>query len=138
VTGYKIEHKFHKFSLAVLKGVEWEDRRKQIILKLECRHINDRSTPGVNFTNILRAAFAPVDLRPTYWRTAQRVQRISWADFLVLWTRRVGRRFVGETEWHKRMTTSAFALCASGLVKLTPGDVINGRQLQQSTSCRSN
>ena len=77
-------------------------------------------TPGVNFTNILQAAFAPVDLRPTYWRTAQRVQRRSWADFLVLWTRRVGRRFVGETEWRKRMTTSAFALCASGLVKLTP------------------
>jgi hypothetical protein len=77
--------------------------------------------PGVNFTNVLRAAFAPVDLRPTYWRTAQRGQRRSWADFLVLWTRRVGRRFVGETEWRKRMTTSAFALCASGLVKLTPG-----------------
>jgi len=51
--------------------------------------------PGVNFINVLRAAFAPVDLRPTYWHTAQRVQRRSWADFLVLWTRRVGRRFVG-------------------------------------------
>jgi len=76
---------------------------------------------GVNFTNVLRAAFAPVDLHPTYWRTVQRVQRRSWADFLVLWTRRVGHRFVGETEWCKRRTTSAFALCASGLVKLTPG-----------------
>jgi len=75
---------------------------------------------GVNFTNVLRAAFAPVDLRPTYWRTAQRVQSRSWADFLVLWTRKIGHRFVGETEWRKRMTTSAFALCTSGLVKLTP------------------
>jgi len=80
----------------------------------------DHFLSGVNFTNVLRAAFEPVDLRPTYWRTAQRVQRRSWEDFLVLWTRRVGRRFVGETEWCKRMTTSAFALCASGLVKLTP------------------
>jgi len=93
-----------------------------------CQNIGKKSahkmlmklTPGVNFTNVLRAAFAPVDLRPTYWRTAQRVQHRSWADFLVLWTRRVGCRFVGETEWRKRMTTSAFALCASGLVKLTP------------------
>ena len=55
---------------------------------------------GVNFTIILWAAFAPVDLRPTYWRTAQSVQRKSWADFLVLWTSRVGRSFVGETEQH--------------------------------------
>jgi len=76
--------------------------------------------PWVNFTNILRAAFAPVDLRTTYWRMAQRVQRRSWADFPVLWTRRVGRRFVGETELCKKMTASAFALCANGLVKLTP------------------
>ena len=53
---------------------------------------------GVNFTNILWAAFAPVDLRPTYWRTAQSVQRESWADYLVLWTIRVGCSFVGETE----------------------------------------
>ena len=54
----------------------------------------------VNFTNILCAAFAAVDLRPTYWRTAQSVQRKSWADFLVLLTSRVGHSFVGETEHH--------------------------------------
>ena len=41
-----------------------------------------------------------MDLRPTYWRTAQSVQRNSWADFLDLWTSRVGRSFVGETEEH--------------------------------------
>ena len=55
---------------------------------------------GVNFTLILWATFAPVDLRPTYWRTAQSVQRKSWADFLVLWTSRVGRSLIGETEQH--------------------------------------
>ena len=35
---------------------------------------------GVNFINILRAAFAPVDLRPTYWRKAQSVKRRSSAQ----------------------------------------------------------
>ena len=34
---------------------------------------------GVNFINILRASFAPSDLRWTYWRTAWSVQHKSWA-----------------------------------------------------------
>ena len=39
-------------------------------------------------------------------------------------TGKVGRNFVGETELYKRrirMTAGAFSLCASELVKFTPG-----------------
>ncbi len=36
-----------------------------------------RVSEGVNFTNILRAAFAPVGLPRTYWHTAQGIQRSS-------------------------------------------------------------
>ena len=38
-----------------------------------------------------------------------------------MYTGKVGRNFVGETEWKKRMTACAFALCTIRLVKLTPG-----------------
>jgi hypothetical protein len=52
-------------------------------------------TPRLNFINILPAVFVPVVLRQSYWRT------------------------LNSTGERRRMTTSAFALCAIRLVKLT-------------------
>ncbi len=72
---------------------------------------------GVNFINILQAAFVAVDLRRSYWCTLQSIQHKS--GFLVVRTSKAGRIFVGETERHRRMTTSTFALCATRLVKLS-------------------
>ncbi len=61
--------------------------------------------PGVNFTNILLAAFVPVGLRQTYWHTAQSVQCRSWEHFLVVGIDKVDRNLIGETE-HRRIMTA--------------------------------
>ncbi len=61
-------------------------------------------TSGVNFTNILLAAFAPVGSCQSYWCTAQDVQHRSWAYFLAFCNGKVGHNYVGETEWHRRLT----------------------------------
>ncbi len=77
--------------------------------------------PGPNFTNILRAAFAPVGFCRTYWRTLKGVQHRSWVHFLVGRNGTFERSFVGKTQQCRRMSTDAFALCARRLVKLTLG-----------------
>ncbi len=51
------------------------------------------------------AAFVPVGLWKTHWCTAQGVQCRSWAYFLVVCNDKVGRNFVGETEWHRGMNS---------------------------------
>ncbi len=51
-------------------------------------------TSGVNFTYILWAAFAPVDLRWSYLQTEKSVQRKSWAYFPALHTHKVERIFI--------------------------------------------
>jgi hypothetical protein len=49
----------------------------------------------------------------------------SWEYILVECTDKVERSFVGETEWHQGMTTSAFVLCTRRLVKLTSWSLFN-------------
>ena len=56
--------------------------------------------PGVNFTIILWAAFAHVDLLWTYWHMAQSIQHKSWTYLQVLCTSRVRCSFVVEIEQH--------------------------------------
>ena len=57
--------------------------------------------PGVNFTNILWAAFAPVELHLTYWRKLQSIKHKSLALLLVVCTGKVGQSFVGDTDCAK-------------------------------------
>ncbi len=49
-----------------------------------------------DFINVLQAAFAPVDLHWTYWRTAQSILHKSWAYLLVVWIVKVGHNFLDE------------------------------------------
>jgi len=51
--------------------------------------------PGVYFANILRAAFAPVDL---CCATVKSIQHKSWEQLLVECTGKLGRCIVGEIE----------------------------------------
>ncbi len=83
----------------------------------------NKSTPGVNYTNILQAGFISLGKCWTYWHTVQGIQGRSWAYLLVGRNREVGCNFVGETERRWRIPTGAFALWARRLVKLTPAVV---------------
>ena len=89
-TGDKIWLNWPPFPLAFFltdykKGVTWTILSNLFFLWLKrncCLFYPTKLlSHGVNITNVLRAAFAPVDLCPTYWRTAQRVQRRSWGIF---------------------------------------------------------
>jgi hypothetical protein len=76
-------------------------------------------TLGVNFINILWAAFTPVVVRQSYRQHKAYVERTSWVYFLAVGNCKVRHIFVGETDQRWRVTISALALCAKMLVKLT-------------------
>ena len=86
-------------------------------LGVKCREKNQHFGPSVRrygkfasrgqFHQHFLAAFVPVVLRPTYWRTAQSVQRKSWAYLSVVCFDKVDSSFVGETEWRQTLTASA-------------------------------
>ncbi len=71
---------------------------------------------GVNFINVLLAAFAPVGSHQSYWSTALSVQCNFNLGLMV----KFGPNFIGETERRMRMAAGTFALCAIRLVKLSP------------------
>ena len=109
--------------MSIRAANRFQRKRKTLQKKtsLTMRCISCNTTHTFQFHHIfLWAAFAPADLRWTYWRTVQSTLRKSWALLLVACTGKVGQGFVGETEWLKRMAAGAFGHCTKRLVKLTP------------------
>jgi hypothetical protein len=80
---------------------------------LFCSSLTFSSKTGVNFNNVLHAAFLHQKVYVNLMCKGYSI-KVECID-------KVGNGFIGETEWHQRMITGALAICAIRMVKSTPG-----------------